>query len=161
VVAEAHKKRAPVDDAQQRRSGVVLRALSDDEKDARTRALHDSRLREADEREKAKVDAERRVVTDEQRAKEHDEAVERQRKEDARLEIEAEARRKGEEVARKQLREVDRLRWHAHSLAFIARICKTSNGFWRHTLHHATAACHARGHQILRISQEPLAGVHR
>jgi translation initiation factor IF-2 len=103
VVAEAPKKRAPVDDAQQRRSGVVLRALSDDEKDARTRALHDSRLREADEREKAKVDAERRVVTDEQRAKEHDEAVERQRKEDARLEIEAEARRKGEEVARKQL----------------------------------------------------------
>jgi len=103
VVLEAAKKRAPVDDTQQRRSGVVLRALSDDEKDARTRALHDSRLREADEREKAKVDADRRVVTDEQRAKEHDEAVERQRKEDTRLETEAEARRKGEEAARKQL----------------------------------------------------------
>ncbi|MGA8433233.1 MAG: translation initiation factor IF-2 associated domain-containing protein, partial [Methyloceanibacter sp.] len=38
----------------QRRPGVVLRALSDEEKDARLRALTESRQREAQEREKAK-----------------------------------------------------------------------------------------------------------
>ncbi len=103
VPVVAPQKRTPVEDAQQRRPGVVLRALSDDEKDARLRALQDSRQREADERDRAKLDAERRVVTDEQRAIEQEQALERQRKEDARHEAEAEARRKGEEVARKQL----------------------------------------------------------
>jgi translation initiation factor IF-2 len=82
---------------------VVLRALSDEEKDARLRALTESRQREAQEREKAKEEASRRVVTDEVKAKEHDEAVERQKREEARHEAEAEARRKGEEVARKHL----------------------------------------------------------
>jgi translation initiation factor IF-2 len=90
-------------DDEQRRPGVVLRALSDEEKDARLRALTESRQREAVEREKAKDEAARRVVTEEVKAKEHDEAVERQKKEEARLEAEAEARRKGEEVARKHL----------------------------------------------------------
>ena len=90
-------------DNEQRRPGVVLRALSDEEKDARLRALTESRQREATEREKAKDEAARRVVTEEVKAKEHDEAVERQKKEEARLEAEAEARRKGEEVARKHL----------------------------------------------------------
>jgi translation initiation factor IF-2 len=103
VAAATPQKRTPAEDAQQRRSGVVLRALSDDEKDARLRALQDSRQREADERDRAKLDAERRVVTDEQRAIEQEQALERQRKEDARHEAEAEARRKSEEVARKQL----------------------------------------------------------
>jgi translation initiation factor IF-2 len=90
-------------DNEQRRPGVVLRALSDEEKDARLRALTESRQREATEREKAKDEAARRIVTEEVKAKEHDEAVERQKKEEARLEAEAEARRKGEEVARKHL----------------------------------------------------------
>ena len=94
-------KRSREDD--QRRPGVVLRALSDEEKDARLRALNESRQREAEAREKAKDEAARRVVTEEIKAKEHDEAVERQKKEEARHEAEAEARRKGEEVARKHL----------------------------------------------------------
>jgi translation initiation factor IF-2 len=81
----------------------VLRALSDEEKDARLRALTESRQREAQEREKAKEEAARRTVTEEVKAKEHDEAIERQKKEEARHEAEAEARRKGEEVARKHL----------------------------------------------------------
>jgi translation initiation factor IF-2 len=90
-------------DDEQRRPGVVLRALSDEEKDARLRALTESRQREAIEREKAKEEAAKRVVTEEVKAKEHDEALERQKKEEARHEAEAEARRKGEEVARKYL----------------------------------------------------------
>jgi translation initiation factor IF-2 len=105
-VAQAAPERESVrerEEAQQRRPGVVLRALSEDEKDARLKALQESRYREAEERERAKQDADRRVVTDEQRAKEHEEAVERQKKEAQRLEAEAEARRKGEEAARKHL----------------------------------------------------------
>ena len=97
----APAKRAREDD--QRRPGVVLRALSDEEKDARLRALNESRQREAEAREKAKDEAARRAVTEEVKAKEHDKAVERQKKEEARHEAEAEARRKGEEVARKHL----------------------------------------------------------
>ena len=97
----APAKRSREDD--QRRPGVVLRALSDEEKDARLRALNESRQREAEAREKAKDEAARRAVTEEIKAKEHDKAVERQKKEEARHEAEAEARRKGEEVARKHL----------------------------------------------------------
>jgi translation initiation factor IF-2 len=102
-VPEAPPKRAVAGEAQPRRPGVVLRALSDDEKDARLRALNDARQRESVERDQAKVDAELRVVTDEQRAKERDETAERQKKEEVRHEAEAEARRKGEETARKHL----------------------------------------------------------
>ena len=72
---------------------MVLRALSDEEKDARLRALTESRQREALERERAKEEAALRVVTDEVKAKEQDEAQERKRKEDARHAAEAEAKR--------------------------------------------------------------------
>jgi translation initiation factor IF-2 len=88
-----------------RRSGVVLRQLSEEEKDARQRALHDSRQREADEREKAKNVVALQVVTDEEREKERQEAAERKRKEDERHEAEAKARKVGEETARKHLKE--------------------------------------------------------
>jgi translation initiation factor IF-2 len=91
------------EDTAQRRSGVVLRALSDEEKDARIRALQESRHREAEERERARIQAERREVTEDTRTREQEEAVERQKKEEERRESDAEARRKGEETARKHL----------------------------------------------------------
>jgi translation initiation factor IF-2 len=81
----------------------VLRQLSEDEKDARQRALQDARQREAEEREKAKQTAALQVVTEEQRAKERQEAEARKRKEDERHEAEAKARKAGEETARKHL----------------------------------------------------------
>jgi translation initiation factor IF-2 len=81
----------------------VLRQLSDDEKDARTRALIDSRQREADERAKAEQAAVVEVVTLEQRTKELKDAEERKLKEDARHEAEAKARKVGEETVRKHL----------------------------------------------------------
>jgi translation initiation factor IF-2 len=90
-------------EAAQRRPGVVLRQLSEDEKDARQRALQDARQREAEEREKAKQTAALQVVTEEQRAKERQEAEARKRKEDERHEAEAKARKAGEETARKHL----------------------------------------------------------
>jgi len=86
-----------------RRPGVVLRQLSDEEKDARQRALQDARQREAEEREKAKQLAALQVVADQQREKERQEAAERKRKEDERHEAEAKARKAGEETARKHL----------------------------------------------------------
>jgi translation initiation factor IF-2 len=98
-VAEKAKPEA----AAPRRSGVVLRQLSDEEKDARTRALADARQREAEEREKAKLAAVHEVVTEEEREKEREQAAERKRKEDERHEAEAKARKVGEETARKHL----------------------------------------------------------
>ena len=104
ATAVVEKERAPArEEAAQRRAGVVLRALSEEEKEARLRALQESRIREAEERERAKLEAERRHVTDEQRAKEREEAAERKKKEEERHAAEAEARRKGEETARKHL----------------------------------------------------------
>jgi translation initiation factor IF-2 len=102
-VAEAPAAKPQAEEAQGRRVGVVLPQLSEEEKDARTRALADSRQREAVEREKAKSSAALQVVTDEQRAKEREEADDRKRKEDERHEAEAKARKVGEETARKHL----------------------------------------------------------
>ena len=99
----AEKARPKAEEAQGNRARVVLPQLSEEEKDARMRALTDSRQREAVEREKAKETAALEVVTEEQRAKERDEADERKRKEDERHEAEAKARKVGEETARKHL----------------------------------------------------------
>ena len=101
--AEAPAPKPQPEEAQARRVGVVLPQLSEDEKDARTRALADARQREAVERERAKQSAVLQIVTEEQRAKERDEADERKRKEDERHEAEAKARKIGEETARKHL----------------------------------------------------------
>jgi translation initiation factor IF-2 len=91
------------EEAQARRVGVVLPQLSEEEKDARTRALAEARQREATEREKVQETVALQVVTDEQREKERQEAEERKRKEEERQEVEAKARQKGEETARKHL----------------------------------------------------------
>jgi translation initiation factor IF-2 len=104
-VAETSTPKPQAEETQGRRVGVVLPQLSEDEKDARMRALTDSRQREAAEREKAKSSAALHVVTEEQRAKERQEADDRKRKEDERHEAEAKARKVGEETARKHLKE--------------------------------------------------------
>ena len=99
----AEKAKPVADEAQANRARVVLPQLSEEEKDARMRALTDARQREAAEREKIKQTAALQVVTEEQRAKEREEADERKRKEDERHEAEAKARKVGEETARKHL----------------------------------------------------------
>ena len=101
VVAETPAPQQQPEEA--RRVGVVLPQLSDEEKDARKRALTDARQREAAERDKAKETAALQDVTETQRAREHKEAEERQRKEDERHQAEAKARKVGEETARKHL----------------------------------------------------------
>jgi translation initiation factor IF-2 len=100
--AETVQKPLP-DETPSRQARVVLPQLSEEEKDARMRALADSRQRDAIEREKAKESAAVQVVTEVQRTKEREEADERKRKEDERHQAEAKARKVGEETARKHL----------------------------------------------------------
>jgi len=102
-VAEAPKPKA--EEAQPRRSGVVLKQLSEEEKDARAKALVTAKQREAEEREKAKETEVLEAVAEEQRAKEREEAEARKREEAERQEVEQKARAKGEETARKHLKE--------------------------------------------------------
>ncbi|HET7447446.1 MAG TPA: translation initiation factor IF-2 [Methyloceanibacter sp.] len=102
-VAETPAPKPVQEDAQANRARVVLPQLSEEEKDARMRALADARQREAAERARAEEIATAQTVTQEKRAKERQEADERQRKEDERHEAEAKARQKGEETARKHL----------------------------------------------------------
>ena len=77
------------------RSGVVLRTLSEDEKDARERALADARVREAEERRQAEQDARSRAVS------EAAEAAGREEREAAEAIAAAEARKAEEEERRR------------------------------------------------------------
>ena len=116
---EVAAKRAPVEEkaatpapapvqeapAPEARPGLVLRTLSDDELDARAKALADAKVREAEERESAAVEAERRAIEDERSAKERAEAEKRRLEEEERLRVEEEARLAAEEAARQRLGE--------------------------------------------------------
>jgi translation initiation factor IF-2 len=81
----------------------VLRELTDDEREARARALVDARSREDEDRKRAEIEARART---EREAREHEEraaASARKREEEERLAREAESRRKSEEEARRRL----------------------------------------------------------
>jgi len=97
----AENKAEEADDKQ--RPGVVLRELSDEEKDARAKALADARVREAEEREQAEKSAVLVERDEEQRRRERKEAEARKRQEEDRVKAEADLRVKAEETARKRL----------------------------------------------------------
>ena len=84
------------------RAGVVLNDLSNQEMDARRRALEGSKIREVEERKRAAEDAKRRAEEDERRQREREESARRQAEEEARVQAEAEARRRSEEEARRR-----------------------------------------------------------
>ncbi|MDJ0512269.1 MAG: translation initiation factor IF-2 [Methyloceanibacter sp.] len=98
-VKEKPQAKAPAKDAapkpasKPRRSGVVLKQLSEEEKGARAKALADARVRDAEERERAKENAAKEAALAEQRAKEAAEAEAREREEAAKkaAAVEAEA----------------------------------------------------------------------
>ncbi|MCB1452136.1 MAG: translation initiation factor IF-2, partial [Rhizobiaceae bacterium] len=83
-------------------AGVVLNELSNEEMEARRRALEDAKVREVEDRKKAAEDAKRRAEEDERRTREREESARRQADEEARLQAEAEARRRSEEEARRR-----------------------------------------------------------
>jgi translation initiation factor IF-2 len=80
---------------------MVLRTLTDDEKEARERALADARAREAEERKRVQDEAKRRSQIDEIERREREAAEARKTEEETRRKTEAEAKRRAEETARK------------------------------------------------------------
>jgi translation initiation factor IF-2 len=83
------------------RSGVVLRTLTSDEREARERALVDARVREAEERKRQEEELVRRKVQDERDRVEREAAAKRKAEDDARHQQEEQGRRKAEEAAKK------------------------------------------------------------
>ncbi len=83
------------------RSGVVLRTLTDEEKEARDRALAGSRVREAEERKYQEEEALRRKEHDEKDRKDREAAAKRKIEDDARHKAEEDGKRKAEEAAKK------------------------------------------------------------
>ncbi len=102
------KAAAPVQapPTQPERPGVVLKDLSDQEMEARRRALAGAKEREVEDRAKAAEDADRRAEEEERRRLEREESALRQAEEEARITAEAEARNKAEEEARRRAPEV-------------------------------------------------------
>ena len=89
-------------------SGLVLRQLSDEEIDARARALSHARVHEAEERQQAREVAVKEAEEAERAAREHEEAERRQAEETARREAEEAARARAEEAARRRFGEEEK-----------------------------------------------------
>jgi len=87
------------------RGGLVLRELSDDERDARARALADAKVHEAEERKVAEGAAARRAEETARAAREHEEAERRQSEEDSRRKVEESLRERAEDTARRRFGE--------------------------------------------------------
>ncbi|WP_407049039.1 translation initiation factor IF-2 [Methyloraptor flagellatus] len=85
------------------RTGVVLQALSADERAARERALADARVREADDRKRQEEEARRRAEEDARLKREREEAERRKVEEEARKKAEDEFRRRTEQEAARRL----------------------------------------------------------
>ncbi len=105
--AAAARKAAPRP-AERARSGVVLRTLTEEEKNARAQALDLARSREGEERRRAEEDARRRAEEDVRRAKEREEAAAREAEEAARRETEEVSRRRAADEAKRRLDEEPR-----------------------------------------------------
>ncbi len=88
-----------------RSSGVVLRTLTDEERDRRAHALGDARLREAEERKIAEEEAKHRAIREASERTEREAAEFRKREEDERRKHEEDTKRKADEVAKKRFGE--------------------------------------------------------
>jgi translation initiation factor IF-2 len=86
-----------------RPGGVVLRQLTDEEKDARSRAIADARVAEEEARKRAEQDAKHRAVEEARLAKERAAAEKRKTEEEARKAADEVARRHAEEEASRRL----------------------------------------------------------
>ncbi len=107
--AEAPEKAAPAPQVatpaparEAARGGVVLRQLTDEEKEARRLALADARVAEDEVRRTAEEDARRHAEEEAQLAAERAAAAKRKAEEDARKHAEDEAKKHAEEEARRR-----------------------------------------------------------
>jgi translation initiation factor IF-2 len=87
------------------RGGVVLRELTEDEKEARMRALTDAKFAEEELRKRAEEDAARRTVEEDRMRRERDAAEKRKAEEESRKAAEEDARRRAEQEAARRLKE--------------------------------------------------------
>jgi len=85
--------------------GMLLRTLSDDEKDARQRALSDARATEAEARARAEDEARQRAAREQRERAEREAAQARQREEEDRRRQEDELKRRAESAARQRMGE--------------------------------------------------------
>src|SRR4249919_3597001 len=83
-------------------SGVVLRTLTDEERNRRAHALGDARLREAEERKIAEEEAKHRAIRESSERAEREAAESRKRGEEDRRKHDEETKRKAGEVAKKR-----------------------------------------------------------
>ncbi|HEY8383887.1 MAG TPA: translation initiation factor IF-2 [Microvirga sp.] len=100
---QARPSRPSASAANAPRSGVVLRTLSDQERDARANALADAKRREDEDRHRQEDDARRRAERDAAEAREREAAEARKREEDDRRRQEDERKRRAEDEARRRL----------------------------------------------------------
>ncbi|MHB8883604.1 MAG: translation initiation factor IF-2 [Methylovirgula sp.] len=84
-------------------AGVVLRSLTEEEREARSRALSGAREREEEERRLALIEAKAREEREAREREERAAAAERKLEEDARRAQEAEAKRRSEHEAKRRL----------------------------------------------------------
>jgi translation initiation factor IF-2 len=88
-------------------SGVVLRTLTEEERNRRAHALGDARLREAEERKIAEEEAKIRAQREAIEKSEREAAEARKREEDDRRKHDEETKKKADEVAKKRFGEGD------------------------------------------------------
>ncbi len=85
------------------RQGIALRALTDEEKQARMRALEGARVEAEQARKRAIVDAEKRAEDEKKQKAEREERERRAAEEEARKKSEADAKKKAEEQVQKRI----------------------------------------------------------
>src|ERR1700752_4946017 len=85
------------------RGGVVLRELTEDEKEARLRALTDAKFAEEEARKRAEEEAARRQLEEDRVRREREAAERRKAEEESRKHAEEEARRRAEQEATRRL----------------------------------------------------------
>ena len=96
---------APAKPATPRGAGVLLRTLTDEERNARASALADSKVREVEERRVAEEEAARRVARESTERAEREAAEARKKAEDERRRHDEEAKKKAEQEAKKRFGE--------------------------------------------------------
>ncbi|MEJ0096586.1 MAG: translation initiation factor IF-2 [Methylocella sp.] len=84
-------------------SGVILRSLTEEEREARSRALSGAHEREVEDRKRAEIEAKAREERENREREERAAAEARKREEDARRALEAESKRRSETEAKRRL----------------------------------------------------------
>ena len=105
--AQAPTPAAPLSQAKssfpRSQSGVVLRTLTEEERDARARALVGAKSREDEDRKRAEIESEARAEREARDAAERERGETRKREEDIRRAHDAEIKRKTEDEAKRRL----------------------------------------------------------